>query len=428
MKIFATLFFLTIYQLTSLSQVPDKLSKQIDNLIAEVPASTNMAILIYNPLTQDTITGINPQQTMIPASNTKLFTTATALEIMGGDYSISTIIFADDDDLSDSTINGNIYIKGYGNPTLTTADLEDLVNQLYQAGLRKVTGNVVGDDSYFDDIYSRDDWITDERANVKLPPISAIIVDKNRKTVRKKRRGRYRTYFIDVDNPPQYAAIKLKESLVGYGVEVEGNVEIGSTPDSAIALTESSIELRNLMKEINKKSNNFYAECLFKTLGAVYSGEQGNSFYSTQAILNFIEDEGIYSGGTKIVDGSGISRFDQVTAGALVGLLEKMYFNIAQFEDFYNSLSIAGVDGTLEKRMRGTSADSNFRGKTGTLNGVSSISGYVTDADGDDIIVCMMFEFKKGGARKYRDLQDRIIAVLADWKSESPDKDSSGLQ
>jgi serine-type D-Ala-D-Ala carboxypeptidase/endopeptidase (penicillin-binding protein 4) len=428
MKFFAALFFLILYQFTSLPQVPDKLSQQIDNLIAEVPASTNMAILIYNPLTQDTITGINPKQTMIPASNTKLFTTATALEIMGGNHLISTLIFADDDDLSDSTINGNIYIKGYGNPTFTSTDLEDLVNQFYQAGLRQITGNVIGDDTYFDDIYSRDDWITDERANVKLPPISALIIDKNRKTVRRKRRGRYRTYFIDVDNPPQFAAKILKESLVDYGVEVEGNVVSGATPDSAIALTESSIELRNLMKEINKKSNNFYAECLFKTLGAVYSGEQGNSFYSTQAILSFIEDEGIYSEGTKIVDGSGISRFDQVTAGALVGLLEKMYFNIAQFEDFYNSLSIAGVDGTLEKRMRGTSAENNFRGKTGTLNGVSSISGYVTNADGDDIIVCMMFEFKKGGARKYRDLQDRIIEVLADWKSEGPDKDSSGLQ
>jgi serine-type D-Ala-D-Ala carboxypeptidase/endopeptidase (penicillin-binding protein 4) len=347
---------------------------------------------------------------------------------MGGDHLISTLIFADDDDLSDSTINGNIYIKGYGNPTFTSTDLEDLVNQLYQAGLRQVTGNVIGDDTYFDDIYSRDDWITDERANVKLPPISALIIDKNRKTVRRKRRGRYRTYFIYVDNPPQFAAKKFKETLTDYGVEVEGNDASGSTPDSAIALTESSIELRKLMKKINKESNNFYAECLFKTLGAVYSGEQGNSFYSTQAILNFIEDEGIYSEGTKIVDGSGISRFDQVTAGALVGLLEKMYFNIAQFEDFYNSLSIAGVDGTLEKRMRGTSAESNFRGKTGTLSGVSSISGYVTNADGDDIIVCMMFEFKKGGARKYRDLQDRIIAVLADWKSERPDKDSSGLQ
>ena len=109
-------------------------------------------------------------------------------------------------------------------------------------------------------------------------------------------------------------------------------------------------------------------------------------------------------------------------------LLEKMYFNITQFEDFYNSLSIAGVDGTLEKRMRKTSAENNFRGKTGTLNGVSSISGYVTNTNGDDIIVCMMFEFKKGGARKYRDLQDRIIEVLADWKNESPDIDSSGLQ
>ena len=105
-----------------------------------------------------------------------------------------------------------------------------------------------------------------------------------------------------------------------------------------------------------------------------------------------------------------------------------MYFNITQFEDFYNSLSIAGVDGTLEKRMRRTSAENNFRGKTGTLNGVSSISGYVTNADGDDIIVCMMFEFTKGGARKYRDLQDKIIEVLADWKSESLDKDSSRLK
>jgi len=428
MKIFAALFFLIFYQFTSLSQVPEKLSEEIDELIAEVPASTNMAILIYNPLTQDTITGINPKQTMIPASNTKLFTTSTSLEIMGGNYLISTIIFADDDNLSDSTINGNIYIKGYGNPTFTTTDLEDLVNQLYQAGLRNITGNVIGDDTYFDDIYSRDDWITDERANVKLPPISAIIIDKNRKTVRKKRRSRYRTYFIDVANPPEFAAKKLKETLVDYGVELRGNAVSGSTPDSAVALTQSSIELRKLMEQINKESNNFYAECLFKTLGAVYSGEQGNSFYSTQAILNFIEDEGIYSERTKIVDGSGISRFDQVTAGALVGLLEKMYFNITQFEDFYNSLSIAGVDGTLEKRMRGTSAENNFRGKTGTLNGVSSISGYVTNADGDDLIVCMMFEFKKGGARKYRDLQDRIIEVLADWKNESPDKDSSGLQ
>jgi PBP4 family serine-type D-alanyl-D-alanine carboxypeptidase len=220
-----------------------------------------------------------------------------------------------------------------------------------------------------------------------------------------------------VDNPPLFAAKKFREKLIAYGIEVTGNAVSSQTPDSSIALVESAIELSDLMKLINKNSDNFYAECLFKNLGAVYSGKQSNSFFSTQAILNYIEDFGIYSTGTKIVDGSGISRFDQVTAGALVGLLEKIYFNINQFDDFNNSLSIAGVDGTLRKRMRGTAAENNFKGKTGTLNGVSSISGYVTNANEDDIIVCMMFEFTRGGASKYKKIQDRIIETLARWKN-----------
>ena len=192
-------------------------------------------------------------------------------------------------------------------------------------------------------------------------------------------------------------------------------------PDSVKNLVESSISLRELLQKINKRSDNFLAECLFKTIGAVYSGQQGNSFFSTQAILSYIRDNGIYSEGTQIVDGSGISRFDQVTAGALTGLLEKIYFNIKNYQDFYNSLSVAGVDGTLKDRMVGTSAENNFRGKTGTLNGVSSVSGYITTADGDDLIVCIIFEFKKDGARKYRDIQDRIIELLASWKENSPE-------
>lgn len=417
MKILVTVLLFVFTQFEILSQVPEELVKKLDEWIAEVPAGTKMAILIYNPLTQDTIVSINHTESMIPASNTKLFTSATALELMGGEYLISTVILVDDDDISDGIIEGNIYIKGFGNPTFTTEDLEDLVNQLYQAGLRKVTGNVVGDDTYFDDIYSRDDWISEERANVQLPPISALVIDRNRTTVSKKRKGRYRNYFVNVDNPPLHAAKKLREKLVAIGIEVTGNAVSSQTPDTAIPLVESSIELCNLMKLINKNSDNFYAECLFKTLGAVYSGKQSNSFFATQAILNYIEDFGIYSTGTKIVDGSGISRFDQVTAGALVGLLEKIYFNIKQFDDFYNSLSIAGIDGTLEKRMIGTAAENNFRGKTGTLNGVSSISGYVTNADEDDIIICMMFEFSKGGASKYKNIQNKIIETLARWKN-----------
>ena len=398
------------------AEVPEKIIQQLNELILEVPSNTKMAILIYDPLTQDTLISINHTASMIPASNTKLFTTATALELMGGDYPISTKIFADDENISDGTIDGDIYIKGFGNPTFTTEDLEDLVNKLYQLGLRRITGNIYGDDTFFDNVYSRDDWISEERANVKLPPISALVIDRNRTIVTKKRKGRYRNYFVNVQDPPSYAAKQLKEKLKSYGIEAEGNALSGQYPESASLLVESSIELRQLIKEINKSSDNFYAECLFKTIGSVYSNRQGNSFFSTQAILNFIEDNSIYSSGTKIVDGSGISRFDQVTAGAIVGLLEKVYFNIDQFEDFYNSLSIAGIDGTLHRRMIGTSAENNFRGKTGTLNGVSSLAGYVTTKDDDDIIVCIMFEFVEGGASKHKKIQDRIIELLAEWK------------
>ena len=416
MKILYTVFLIIFSVTLLLAETPEKIIKEIDDLISGIPTSTKMAIMIYNPLTQDTLISINHTESMIPASNTKLFTTATALEIMGGDHLLSTKILAEDTELSDGTIEGNIYIKGFGNPTFSSEDLEELVNQLYQSGLQKVTGDVVGDDTYFDDVYSRDDWISEERANVKLPPISAIVIDRNRTVVGKKRKGRYRNYFVNIDNPPLFTAKKLKEILISHGVEVVGKSISGQATDNTQTLVESSIELRELLKEINKHSDNFYAECLFKTLGSVSSGQQGNSFFSTQAILNYIEDNSIYSTGTTIVDGSGISRFDQVTAGALVGLLEKVYFNIKQFDDFFNSLSIAGVDGTLHKRMVGTSAENNFRGKTGTLNGVSSLAGYVTTADNDDLIVCMMFEFTTGGASIYKKIQDRIIEILADWK------------
>jgi D-alanyl-D-alanine carboxypeptidase/D-alanyl-D-alanine-endopeptidase (penicillin-binding protein 4) len=417
MKSFLKYFFLLLCSYDLLAESPEKIFEHLNDMISDVPRSTKIAVMIYNPLTQDTLFSINHTSTMIPASNTKLFTTATALELMGGDYLLSTKLFADDNDFSDGTLNGNIYIKGYGNPTFTTEDLEELVNNLYQSGLRKITGTIYGDDTYFDNVYSRDDWISEEKANVKLPPISALIIDRNRTVITKKRKGRYRNYFVNVQDPPVFAAKKLKEKLIAYGIETEGTTLSGQTPNNAHMLLESSIELRELIKEINKHSDNFYAECLFKTVGSVYSGRQGNSFFSTQAILNFIEDNSIYATGTKLVDGSGISRFDQVTAGAIVGLLEKVYFNIDQYDDFFNSLSIAGVDGTLHRRMISTAAENNFRGKTGTLNGVSSLAGYIRTAGDDDLIVCIMFEFREGGASKHKKIQDRIVEYLAELKN-----------
>jgi D-alanyl-D-alanine carboxypeptidase/D-alanyl-D-alanine-endopeptidase (penicillin-binding protein 4) len=394
----------------------DEIKGIISNIVEKIPASTNVGIIIYNPLTQDTIFQKNAFMSLTPASNTKLFTTATALSLLGGDFPLYTRIMTNDLNMKSGVINGDIYIKGYGNSTFTTSDLESMVNTMKDKGIKRINGRIIGDDTYFDDVYFRGDWITDEVANVSLPPISAIVIDRNRVVTHKKIRRRIKTFTTNVNDPPLYAAKLLKEKLASEGIVVTGLCLKGETPRNAVTLAETKIILRDLISLINKHSDNFLAECLFKTIGAESSQKQGNSFYSTQAITNFLEENRVYLKGTSIVDGSGISRFDQVTPISISGILEKMYFDIANFEDYYNSLSIAGVDGTLRNRFTGTSAENNLHGKTGTLDGISSLSGYLTTAKGDDLIISMIMEFDKKGNRFHHEIQDQIVKILTDWK------------
>ena len=393
----------------------DDLAAKIRNILSKVPSGTNISIMVYNPLNQDTIYVESHTRPMIPASVTKLFTTATALSIMGGNHFFSTLLLTDDFNVSDGIINGDLYVKGYGNGLFTDSDLSQMVSDLIKIGISEITGDVIGDDSYFDDVYVRDDWIPNERANVKLPAISALVLDRNQSIVQRKVGKRTRHYTQNVTNPPLHVANRLKEKLVSNNIIVKGSAKTGVSPPQFKLLTESRSSMRDIISTVNKNSDNFIAEVLFKTIGAAASGKQGNSLYSQQSIINFIEANGIYKSGTSIVDGSGISRFDQVTLASVTGLLEKMYFDLIHFDDFFNSLSIAGVDGTLRNRMTGTFAENNFRGKTGTLNGVTSISGYITTSGGDDLIVGIMFEFTRGGWNFYRGIQDEIISLLAGW-------------
>ncbi len=420
-KFYFILFFCSLQIFAASKEI---IKSKIETALAKLSSTTKIAILIYNPLTQDTIYQKNHSESMIPASNTKLFTTATALSIMGGNFPLATKLLTDDKNIKDGIVDGNLYIKGYGNSLFSTEDLEKMVQDLKKRGIKKITGNIIGDDSYFDELYTRSDWIDDETANIKLPPISALVIDRNkfleqkRIKIRKKRRVRYQDvqYYANISDPPLYIAKLLREKLVNNGIKVDKPALKGKTTERAITLAESKILLKDLIQKINKRSDNFLAECLFKTIGAVTSGKQGNSFYSTQTILKFLKDNGIFSEGTSVVDGSGISRYDQVTVGAIVGLLDKMYFDLKNFEDYYNSLSIAGIDGTLRHRMRSSTAENDFHGKTGTLNGVSSLSGYLKTIKNEDLIVSMIFEFKKGNANYYRSIENEIVEILSNWQ------------
>ncbi|MGE5439369.1 MAG: D-alanyl-D-alanine carboxypeptidase/D-alanyl-D-alanine-endopeptidase, partial [Bacteroidota bacterium] len=336
-------------------------------------------------------------------------------------------------------------------------------------GIHNVTGRVIGDDSYFDDVYHRKDWILEEMSSVPLPPISAIVVNRNKvqfslsasakvggiincssapycslikirvnaRTTRSRstvsisqhfsddsyefvisgglrRRSHMIWYSAEIANPPLFAAYLLQDRLISSGITVMKHPSSGVTPSVVKEIGERYVTLRNLTKVINKPSDNFLAECLFKTVGAYYSQSQGNSFYATQAITSYLNDNEINNTGLSLVDGSGLSHYNQVTVSAIVELLNKIYMDNKVYPDYFNSLSIAGVDGTLRGRMIGTYAENNFHGKTGTLNGVIALSGYLSLKNREDLIVSIIFEFDRGNPHKYRGLQDRIIETLVE--------------
>lgn len=414
-KVFWNIKFIFLISLIYNTTVFSNINERITNILQKVPADTRYSLLVINPLNNDTIFAYNQYENLIPASNTKLFTTYVALNLLGPNYEISTKIFSDDYDLTDGIVNGNIYIKGFGNPVFNDENLLLLVNKIKEIGITKITGNIIGDDSFFDSEYFREDWIIDELTRVKLPPVSALVLNRNQKITYKKYRRRTRRYVSYFTDPPYDIAQILRDKLIENNIIVVGDADKGITPNRSKEIATSSIQLKELINLINKRSDNYFAECLFKTIGAAYTGSQGNAFNSAQAINKFLNDNDIFSDGTKIVDGSGLSKYNQVSVASLVSLLENIYLDIKLYNNFYNSLSIAGVDGTLSNRMVGTAAENNFRGKTGTLNNTSSISGFLTTKNGEDIIISMIFQFNKNGGNFYKKIEDEIIALIAEY-------------
>ncbi|HPN39345.1 MAG TPA: D-alanyl-D-alanine carboxypeptidase/D-alanyl-D-alanine-endopeptidase [Melioribacteraceae bacterium] len=169
--------------------------------------------------------------------------------------------------------------------------------------------------------------------------------------------------------------------------------------------------LVNVVNIVNKRSDNFLAECLFKSIGAYNTMKQGNAFYSTQAINQFITDQNIYCDDVEIVDGSGISRSNNVTVKTMAQLLLNIYKNDKIFNIYKNSLAVSGLEGTLRRRMK-NGYEGKFYGKTGTLNGVSSLTGYYEPEEGRYYIVSMVFQFSKKDHNYYKNIQDHIIESI----------------
>ncbi len=410
----------------------------------------------------------NSEAMLLPASTTKLYTTSTAILFLDDEYTVNTEILTDDINLIDNSIDGNIFFKGYGDPTFTISNLQKMVNEIKSQGVKRINGNIIVDDSFFDEILFREEWIEDENLNVPLPAICATTIDKNsitlsvkgssrtnrkpivsystnldyftitnsaKTTGRRTRlgtsvqqkndgekitltgtipRNRSATIKVQIKNPPLFVGHLLRDLLLKNGIEFKGKILTQSSPELLNLLASNQTPLISLISEINKKSDNFFAEHLFKIIGANYTEGPGGAFDASQAIFTFLKSANLYEDEMSIVDGSGISRNNQFSAKALVRLLTYIYFTKNDFLPFYNSMSIAGVDGTMANRLIGTSAANNCRAKTGTLRGVTATAGYVRSKNNDLIIFSMNFNSLRRSSDFYRDTMDKIIDLLAE--------------
>jgi D-alanyl-D-alanine carboxypeptidase/D-alanyl-D-alanine-endopeptidase (penicillin-binding protein 4) len=190
---------------------------------------------------------------------------------------------------------------------------------------------------------------------------------------------------------------------------------IGIKPE----LTKHEISLDSIATLTNKHSDNFLADYILKILGAELKGTPGHADFGKMIITNFLKENAIDSAQFDIIDGSGLSRKNRITAAALTHLLFQIYKNKALFNRFFYTLPIAGIDGTLRGRLINTRAEGNARAKTGTLNGVCTLAGYVYSADNELLIFTIIINEFKRGMRKFRYYQDEIVNLLSEFSRKN---------
>jgi serine-type D-Ala-D-Ala carboxypeptidase/endopeptidase (penicillin-binding protein 4) len=327
----------------------------------------------------------------VPASVEKLYTTSAALLRFGPDATLKTTVAGGGFLDPDGVWRGNLYLHGGGDPTLNRDDLVQIASDLGAAGIVRVDGSVLGDESRFDALrgsYDSGGAYDSDMGGV----LSALTLARG---------------FAKHGTPAAQAAGQLAKVLRGDGIRVEGPSGVGTTPENATQLASvDSPPMRDLIRLTNVPSDNFLAEMLVKGLGAQF-GSAGTTAAGVAVVRSTLTSFGVHP---RIVDGSGLSRADLTTPRQIVRLLETMHHQeiAASFE---GSLAVAGRTGTIRKRMRGTPAQDRCKAKTGTLIGVSSLAGICTAVGGHTIAFAMLMN--RAGVTRAHSVQDRITTAIA---------------
>jgi D-alanyl-D-alanine carboxypeptidase/D-alanyl-D-alanine-endopeptidase (penicillin-binding protein 4) len=337
----------------------------------------------------------NGERSLAPASNEKLPLTYAAFVRLGTGYRIDTDVLGEGQ--QDGTQwTGALVLKGNGDPTLSRADLRALATQVKSLGILSVTGGVIGDESSYDARRVVAGWkpgfFIDES-----PPLSALVVDRARV-------GRMVTR-----TPALAAATAFRDALRQAGIAVDGPIRTAPADEwSELLASVSSPTLAAMVRFMDRESDNFTAEMLLKQLGLAELG-RGTSAAGASAVTTTLVEAGVPMTGVRIVDGSGLSLLDRLTANALGSLLEIAWADPAVRPALLAALPVAGVNGTLQHRLRKPPARGRVLAKTGTTDNASSLSGYVGDRYAFAVV-------QNGHPLSYwwaRRAQDRFAQVLA---------------
>ncbi len=446
------------------------LAATIRALIAQSPvaATAYWGIEIADASTGTPIFKLNPDNFFVPASNTKLFSTAMTLERLGARFRIETTIQAAQPADPDGILDCDLVLKGGGDPSLKTADIENLADQVFEKGIKRIRGSVVGDDTLFLWEPYNPGWSIDDAVEGYGAPISALTLNDNSITLHLTPSG---TSFeppvpllmvenqvqademmpahihydrlpgssnlrlwgvthtntpdpqlsLGVDDPARYSALALMDALQRRGIQVTGKAGVRhripgakfeAAPDPIVFARHESLPLIEDLRVTDKTSQNLHAETYLRLVASQKLG-QGSRQAGLDELHAFLEEAKIDQKLYSIRDGSGLSRLNVVTPHAVVQLLVHMAKS-ADDEDWSTMFPIGGIDGTLENRMRSKKMKGRILAKTGSLTHVTALSGYVMRRSGKRYAFSILVNNYNGPASDIRIVIDKICNVLVD--------------
>ena len=462
------------------------LQAELDEILAD-PAfhNANWGAMVQSVETGEVLYRKHERKLFMPASNMKLVTGAAALTQLGADHHFRTRVLACGEIDQDGALKGDILVIGGGDPTISQrfGDGDPLhifrawSDSLHRRGIRRIEGNVVGDDDLFDDVHIGPGWAWDYLGSAYAAEIGALLFNEGALRINvTPGRSKDSSAAVSLEPPTSYVELKGEVSTVGdstginVGVarppfsneaEMEGAIWIGADSltlyiaphdptlyfvtvlretlqaqgvavvgdavdrdsvagdcDSAETLfVHESQGLAEILKPLFKESQNQLAEMLLRYLGAVRT-DTGSVTTGRRVVTQRLTNWGIPDDSYIYYDGSGLSRYNYLAPEALVRLLRAVS-QTQEFEVFYDALPIAGVDGTLESRMRGTRAEGNARAKTGFISNARALSGYVTTQDGELLAFSIIANNFDTPVRPVEYVQDLVVERLADFKRKS---------